>query len=130
MSAIGKLFSKSTMIRLFSGIILVLIAILTVHLGGDVLYVTTLVVSLIGLFELYRAFSIEKKKIAFAGLLSAVLYYLLIRNNRFDEYTLILIVLSLMTVCMVYVYTYPKYKPNEIAIVIFGLLSSYAFIHL
>ncbi len=122
MSAIGKLFSKSTMVRLFSGIILVLIAILTVHLGGDVLYVTTLCVSLVGLFELYRAFSIEKKKIAFAGYAAAIMYYYLIRDNAYNEYTMILMVLSLMFVCVLYVLTYPEFKPAEVAFVMFGLL--------
>ena len=122
MSAIGKLLSKSTMVRLFSGIILVLIAILTVHVGGDVLYATTLIVSLIGLFELYRAFSIEKKRIAFAGYASAILYYCLIRNNRYDQYTLILTIITLMFVCVLYVFTYPEYKPTEIAVVMFGIL--------
>ena len=47
--------------RLISGIILVILAIIIVGNGGLLLYATTALISLIGLFELYRVMKIEKK---------------------------------------------------------------------
>ncbi|MCC8168406.1 MAG: phosphatidate cytidylyltransferase, partial [Clostridiales bacterium] len=46
--------------RLLSGIVLVAIAIASVIAGGYVLYGVTLTISLIGMFELYRVFGIQK----------------------------------------------------------------------
>ena len=46
--------------RLVSGIILIFFAIIIVGSGGPLLYVTTGLISLIGLFELYRVMKIEK----------------------------------------------------------------------
>ena len=52
--------NKSFYERLFSGIILVIIALITIILGNDVLLVTVGIVSLIGLYEMNRVFGIEK----------------------------------------------------------------------
>lgn len=45
--------------RLVSGVILVLIALFTVGSGGILLFVTTIFISMIGLFELYRVMKIQ-----------------------------------------------------------------------
>ena len=50
---ISKFMNKSFYERLFSGIILVIIALITIILGNDVLLVTVGIVSLIGLYEIY-----------------------------------------------------------------------------
>ena len=49
--------------RLVSGIILVILAIIIVGKGGALLYGVTALISLIGLFELYRVLKIEKNAI-------------------------------------------------------------------
>ena len=49
--------------RLLSGILLVIIALITIISGGNILFGTVLVISLIGLSELYKVFKIEKKNI-------------------------------------------------------------------
>ena len=46
--------------RLLSGIVLVIAALVLIITGGDVLLVSTLLISWIGMFELYRIFHIEK----------------------------------------------------------------------
>ena len=48
--------------RLISGIVLVLIALLTIISGGYVLFATLLLISLIGLNELYRAMKVESEQ--------------------------------------------------------------------
>ena len=47
--------------RLISGIVLVILAIFFVGKGGALLFAVTALISLVGLFELYRVLGIEKK---------------------------------------------------------------------
>ena len=42
--------------RLLSGIVLVIAALVLIITGGDVLLISTLIISYIGMFELYRIF--------------------------------------------------------------------------
>ena len=46
--------------RLASGVVLVILALIFLIAGGPVLLAVTTVISLIGMFELYRVFHIEK----------------------------------------------------------------------
>ena len=64
--------------RLISGVIVLAIAVAAILLGGYVLFFFTAAISLIGLFEYYRAIGIEKNPTAIAGYCGwAVLYLLL-----------------------------------------------------
>ena len=45
--------------RLLSGIVLVIIAFATIFLGGDVLFATLLIISLIGVSELYKVVTVS-----------------------------------------------------------------------
>ena len=65
--------------RLISGIVLVALALLFIITGGDLLLGVMLVLSLIGMFELYRIFDVEKKLPGILGYLAAVAYYLDLR---------------------------------------------------
>lgn len=49
--------------RLLSGILLVVIALITVITGGNVLFATLFLISMIGVYELYRVFEIENKAV-------------------------------------------------------------------
>ena len=57
--------------RLLSGIVLVALALVLIITGGDLLLVSTLVISYIGMFELYRIFHIEKSAPGIIGYLAA-----------------------------------------------------------
>ena len=61
--------------RLLSGILLVIIALVTVITGGPLLFGVLFLISLIGMTELYKVFGIEKKPPGIAGYLFAALYY-------------------------------------------------------
>ena len=61
--------------RLLSGILLVIIALITVITGGSLLFGVLLLISLIGMTELYIVFGIEKKAQGVLGYLFAVGYY-------------------------------------------------------
>ena len=64
--------------RLISGIVLVVIALVTILSGGTVLSLTLLAVSLIGVSELYRVLHVRDEKmspLALCGYLGVILYY-------------------------------------------------------
>ena len=65
--------------RLLSGILLVIIALLTIITGGDVLFGTILLISLIGMTEIYKVLGIEKKELGIVGYIAALAYFALIR---------------------------------------------------
>ena len=88
--------------RLLSGIVLVAAAVGLVTAGGDVLLAGLLLVSLVGQFELYRIFGMEKSLAGGIGYLGAVLYYLDLRLSflpSFEVFMLGLLVL-LMAMCL------------------------------
>ena len=122
MDAIKRLLSKSTMIRLLSGIVLVLIALLTVHIGGDVLYITSLLLSLIAAGDLYKTLELQKKLPGIIGYISIITYYVFIRFHGLDRWALELIILSLMIIFSVFVFSYPKYKVMDVSIIMLGIL--------
>ena len=61
MSAIKKLMTKSFLERLISGIILVIIALVTIILGKDVLLVTVVAISVIAFYELAKVYGLQWK---------------------------------------------------------------------
>lgn len=64
--------------RLLSGIVLVILALILLITGGNVLSASLLVISIIGLHELYRALGIEDQKVSpLAASWVSRLYFLL-----------------------------------------------------
>ena len=62
--------------RLISGIVLVAIALVVIITGGNVLLSVMGIISLIGMFELYRVFQIEKSAAGIVGYVAAIVFYL------------------------------------------------------
>ena len=110
---------SSFMKRLLSGAVLLLLAFLFIPLGGLPLFLLTLSLSLLGLFELYRAFSLEGTALGGLGYLSLLLSYLLLYLGR-EELLLMLLILSLML--SLYVLSYPKYHIDSVSESFFGLV--------
>ena len=106
--------------RLLSGILLVIIALVTIIGGGDVLFATVLLISLIGMMELYRISNLHKTLPGVMGYTAAVLYYGLLRFGRTDMVTLLTIGF-LIALLVVYVFSYPKYRSEQITLLFFGL---------
>lgn len=110
--------------RLLSGIVLVLVAFLTINCGGYVLLATLLCVSLIGMQELYRAMHVRKEGfgalelVSYAGVL--LIYLLLIPGD--SAYPLIGVIASLVLIMCVYVFCYPAYQAGQIMAAFFGIV--------
>lgn len=106
--------------RLLSGIVLVIAALALIITGGDVLLVGTLVISCIGMFELYRVFQIEKAAPGIAGYLAAAVYYANLRFAFLSDMMMFALLL-LMLLMFVYVFTYPKYRTEQLLATFFGV---------
>lgn len=106
--------------RLISGIMLVILALFFVSQGGPLLFLVTGATSLIGLFELYRVLGIHNKSLGAIGYLTAVSYYGILWFEG-EHYLTLMIIASLMLLMGVYVFTFPKYKTEEITGAFFGV---------
>lgn len=110
--------------RLLSGIVLVLVAFLTINCGGYVLLATLLCVSLIGMQELYRAMHVRKEGFGALELVSYVgvllIYLLLIPGD--SAYPLMGVIASLVLIMCVYVFCYPAYQAGQIMAAFFGIV--------
>lgn len=110
--------------RLLSGILLVIVALLTIISGGYVLFFTLLCISLIGMQELYKAMGVHKDSfnlLEMTGYAGAVLYYISVLLG-FEKYGTMTILLALVLLMFVYVFTYPKYKADQIMATFFGVV--------
>lgn len=106
--------------RLISGIVLVAAALALIITGGDVLLCALGIISLIGMFELYRIFEIEKELAGFAGYLAAICYYLHLRFAWIPD--MMMFVLGFLVILMfIYVFSYPKYRTEQILASFFGV---------
>ena len=86
--------------RLISGIVLVLLALLTILSGGLVLFMTLLSVSLIGLQELYRVMKVRGGKFSSLELMGygcVVLYYASLLAED-ETYPLMALILALVLI--------------------------------
>lgn len=106
--------------RLISGIILVIISLFVVVSGGSILFVTSGMISLTGLFELYRVMKIEKNPLGFVGYVTAISYYGLLWFQG-QEYVTLMAITALMIFMTLYVFTFPRYKTEEVTVAFFGV---------
>ena len=112
--------------RLLSGILLVIIALITLITGGNLLFVVLLAISLIGMTELFRVFSMEKKAPGIIGYIFTVGYYALVYFEPIlpgEKLNWFMLLFMVYLVCQmaVLVFAYPKYNTHQIMAAFFGL---------
>lgn len=110
--------------RLISGVLLVIIALLTIIGGGSVLWMTLLCVSAIGMQELCRAMKVQGGTfhiLGIAGYAGLIMYYAAIALD-FERYGMMMMILELALLMFVYVFTYPKYRAEQVMSVYFGFV--------
>lgn len=106
--------------RLGSGIVLMAITIALMVYGGFPLFWVLTAVSLIGLFELYRAVGMEKSFPAMIGYISSIVMDILVLDGVYD-YLILWMIVTLMVMMACYVILYPTYDSEQMTMVFFGL---------
>ncbi|MCD8014373.1 MAG: phosphatidate cytidylyltransferase [Lachnospiraceae bacterium] len=129
--------------RLISGIALVVIALAVILTGGWVLNAVLMVISIIGMNELYRALKIEDGKewqkdrradtktgvktaaatspLAATGYVFCIGYYFLVFFDL-NAYTVTVMLALLILLMAVYVFTYPRYRTDQVSGAFFGFV--------
>ncbi len=109
--------------RLISGIILVAIALAVIIAGGPVLFAALIIISLIGMRELYKALSVEENgrigALSVAGYIGVCVYYAVLLTGK-DTLYLPALMIGLCLVMAVYVFTFPRYKSQQAIAAFFG----------
>ena len=106
--------------RLISGILMVIAAAFLLIKGGPLLFAVSLLISLVGLNELYRVLGIDKKLPGIIGYLAVAAYYMLVWFG-WTNYVILLIIALFMSLMFVYVFTFPKYCTEDITSALFGV---------
>ena len=107
--------------RLASGIVLMAVTITLMVYGGYPLFWVITAVSLIGLYELYKAVGMERTVPALAGYISSIITDLLLLKNEY-EYLVMWIIFTLMVFMACYVVSYPRFKSEQITMLFFGII--------
>ena len=113
---------KAFFVRLSSGIVLLAVIIAAGILGGDVLFALTLAISIIGYEEFLRVFHLEKKAPGIWGMVFLPFYYVGLRQWDLEEFALFILIAYLLVLLAVYVFTFPKYRTEEIAEAFLGFV--------
>ncbi len=116
-------------VRLISGIIMLAGLIVIIVIGGPLLQIFTLLISLIGFFELIRACGVrnEKEKVALpeiVGYLGIFAYYglLYFGGEAFQTFGMMFVILTIMGMLLCYVLTFPRYKASQIMAAVFSVI--------
>lgn len=135
--------------RLISGIVLVILALIVIITGGPVLLATLLFVSLVGMQEFYGAMYVVRRNsaqkpaegaeykakgvnvtpepekafnlLSIAGFAGAVVYYATLYFGH-PLFYLLGITVAFLLVMFVYVFSYPKYKAEQITACLYGMV--------
>ena len=106
--------------RLLSGIVLVIAAIFLIVTGNEVLLFSTLLISCIGMFELFRVFKFEKSLLSVVPYIALILFYINLRWSFIPD-VMMLFMGFLIVLMFVYVLSYPKYDAKQLMAAFFGM---------
>lgn len=115
--------------RLASGIVLVVLALLTMGLGGIPLLGVLLLISCVGFRELSKALQVHKPDdktkynlLEITGFLAIVGYYATVFFAETDTMKFMVMLCGVMAILFVYVTTFPKYNSNQVTAACFALV--------
>ena len=106
--------------RLLSGIVLVILALIVIISGGYITLFSLLGISLIGMFELYRVFKLEKTPLARVSYSMAIIFYVSQLFGGFID-PMAMVMFFLILLMFVYVFAYPKYSAKDVMAIFFGM---------
>lgn len=107
------------MTRLFSSIVLVVLALTTVFAGGYVLAAVLLILALIAFRELMKACALTHPRgkvsgMEIVGCAGIIAYYLLMAFGGETQYLFLALITILVAFMALYVFTFPKYRAEQI----------------
>ena len=109
--------------RLISGIVLVLAAIFVFVQGGYFLLFALGILSLLGLYELLRVLQMEKSSLAVVTYVATAVYYsMLCIYGGIDWLLLGLLIFMMLALLVIYVFSYPKLRIEDITKAVFVFL--------
>lgn len=124
--------------RLISGILLVVLTLITVGSGGYLLAATLWLISIIAFHELCLACGIQKDKkrqntLEVVGYIFTSLYYVDMAVLKNQQLMIMITVMALLVLLVVYVFKFPKYHANQIMSTYFAFIYApvlFSFIYL
>lgn len=110
--------------RLISGAVMLAILTAANHFGGNVLWLLMATISIIGLFEFYRAVGLRKTGLEIAGYVMSVIWWIFVNENMpfEDGFLMAIIVLTMIVMGAVFVLKFPKYDAKQLFAAVFGFL--------
>ena len=108
-------------IRVISGIVLIAIALCVVGYGGWLLCAVCFLLSMIAMHELYAVLGIERRTLCVIGYCAAIAYYILTWLDK-SEYYVFLFIITLMSMLIDYVVTFPECSISDAATAYFGII--------
>lgn len=113
--------------RVLSSIVLVIILAAALLLGGDILFLFCLIISIAAYREMAKATKVNEKKgeinvLEVVGLVGLFGYYGVRLFAATETYIMLAITLTIVGIMSVYVFSFPKYHANQVMAVIFSFL--------
>lgn len=106
-------------VRFRSSVLLMAVTLTAMVLGGPVLFGIVMVISLIGMMELYRVLGLHRSLPGMMGYLMCIGYSFLIYFHQ-EEYLFAAVIAFFLILMLVYVLTFPKYRSEQVTMVFFG----------
>lgn len=106
--------------RIISGVVVGLTVIIALVPGGNITFAFCALLSLLGMYELYKVTDAHKSAMGIISYITVVAYYAACYFNR-QEFYMLIFVAGIMLLTAVYVFTYPKYNISAVAYSFFGV---------
>lgn len=126
-----KMISKVTT-RLLSGIFLILSLFIVLYFGGKILFAACVILSILGLIELFSVFKLANSRLAYVGYLFTILYYIVIYIYKSSGILLVLIALTMLLLTF-YIFSFPKFNIKQVSMIFFSIIYvavTFSFIYL
>ena len=101
---LSKFANKSFFTRLLSGIVLVALMLATIIPGGNILFVANLLISVVGVYELYKVLGIEKNSLGITGYIAVLAYYAVLYFDKKEYMMILMVVFFNVLTCSVCIY--------------------------
>lgn len=100
-------------------------------IGGNLLWLGMIMVSVMGVFELNRVFGISDKLLGIVAYLAVIVWYANLRMPFLPE-EMLFVSVYLILLLAIYVFSYPKYRTDQVLAAFFGffyvaLMLSYVY---